>query len=35
MREILLFIVEGLAFLLMLAVITAWLFIAAGAYGGM
>jgi hypothetical protein len=35
MREVLLFLIEGLAFILMLAVITAWLFIAAGAYGGM
>lgn len=35
MREVILFIIEGVAFLLMLAVITAWLYIAAGAYGGM
>jgi hypothetical protein len=35
MREVLLFLIEGLAFILTLAVITAWLFIAAGAYGGM
>ena len=30
MREILLFIVEGIAFIALLAVITAWLYIAAG-----
>lgn len=35
MREVLLFIVEGVAFLLMLAVIAAWLYVAAGVYGGM
>jgi hypothetical protein len=30
MREIWLFLIEGVAFILMLAVITAWLYIAAG-----
>jgi hypothetical protein len=30
MREIWLFLIEGAAFILMLAVITAWLYIAAG-----
>jgi hypothetical protein len=30
MREIWLFLIEGVAFILMLAVITAWIYIAAG-----